>query len=220
MKVLIGVPAYDSKVSVHFANSLVMSHFYFQQRGVHLDHLFQPGDAMVHRARNALFKYAVDGGYDVLVYIDADIVWTPEQLHDLVVSAYENGVVGGSYRLKKDDEPKVYTVKLIDNKTSEAGDLDGNLLSVEGMGAGFLAINKDALLSMWEASEPYKEQGKESSRLVFEYLLEDGEFVGEDISFCHKWTKLGNKLFLNTSITVAHIGEKIFTGDVRNIFKR
>ena len=77
-RVLIGAPCYDGKVDVWFANSLVATIKEAEKKGIHVHAIYTSYDSLVQRARNSLFKLALDGGYTDLFFIDSDTEWEPE----------------------------------------------------------------------------------------------------------------------------------------------
>jgi hypothetical protein len=71
MKVLIATPAHDGRLDVWYTTSLVNSVRIAQENGIFLHPVFMSYDALVQRARNDLFKLALD--YDAVIWIDADL---------------------------------------------------------------------------------------------------------------------------------------------------
>ena len=77
-RVLIGTPSYDGRIDVWFANSLVSTVKMAIEKNIHVHAIYTSYDSLIQRARNSLFKLALDGGYDDLFFIDSDVVWEPE----------------------------------------------------------------------------------------------------------------------------------------------
>jgi hypothetical protein len=83
------------------------------------------------------------------------------------------------------------------------------LVEVDGVATGLMKISKEAALAIWDASEPYTEEGKAGqNRMVFEVKVIDGVLWSEDILFCQKWRDLGGKIFIDPKIICGHSGEK------------
>jgi hypothetical protein len=63
-----------------------------------------PGsDALLSRLRSYLVSLAIDGGYDVLVWVDHDLVWAPGDVADLAVRcAQVEATVGGLFPFRSE----------------------------------------------------------------------------------------------------------------------
>jgi hypothetical protein len=164
-------------------------------------------DALVQRARNDIFKLAVDAQVDDLVFIDCDVDWSPHDFFKLL--EHDVSIVSAPI-IKKSDATHTYSVKLL-------GDYDVNengLVEVDGCATGFMRIRSDALHRIWDSAPEYQEKHKtEPSRMVFDVKIVDGELWSEDIVFCDSWIKLGNKVYIDPSINCGHSGEKRWVGN-------
>lgn len=214
LKVLIGTPSYDGKLDIYYVDSLLNTLAQSGQENVEVYPLFMCYDSLIQRARNDIFKAAYDSQFDVLLFIDADVGWNPKDFFKIIKSKQD--VIGGSYR-KKNDNEELYVVKALDEKDKSLDltiDKDG-LMEVAGLGCGFLKLSRKAIVDIWNNSKQYKSE-KGDSRMVFEVVCEDNDLISEDIYLCKKWRSLGNKVYLDTSITCPHTGTKTFFGNVRN----
>jgi len=212
-KVLIGTPSYDGKIDVWFANSLISTVKESITREIHVHAIYTSYDSLVQRARNSLVKLALDGGYDDLFFIDADVEWEPEWFFNLLDRP--EPIVGGALVKKTDKEG--YTIKLL-NKELEYSS-DGKLIEVDGVGTGFLKISRYALEKLWEASEEYLSEG-EPNRMIFDLKVENGDLISEDFVLCNKWKSMGYKVWADPNITCNHIGIKKFKGDFKNFIEK
>jgi len=212
-KVLIGTPSYDGKIDVWFANSLVSTVKESIEKDIHVHAIYTSYDSLVQRARNSLVKLALDGGYDDLFFIDADVEWETEWFFNLLERP--EPVVGGALVKKTDKEG--YTVKLVDKDLKWSN--DGKILEVDGVGTGFLKISRFALEKLWEMSEEYESE-KEKHRMVFDIKVENGDLISEDYIMCNKWKSLGYKVWLDPTITCNHVGIKKFKGNFSQYIKQ
>jgi glycosyltransferase involved in cell wall biosynthesis len=206
-RVLIGTPSYDGRIDVWFANSLLGTVKMAYEKDVFVHAIYTSYDSLIQRARNSLFKLAIDGGYDDLFFIDSDAEWEPEWFFRLLERP--EPFVGGAL-VKKSDKNEGYTVKLLDKKLKKSE--DGKLIEVDGVGTGFLKINRFALLKLWEMSDEYMSEG-EKHRMVCDIKVENGDLISEDYILCNKWKSLGYRVWLDPTITLKHIGTKKFKGD-------
>jgi glycosyltransferase involved in cell wall biosynthesis len=205
-RVLIGTPSYDGRIDVWFANSLLGTVKLAYEKEIFVHAIYTSYDSLIQRARNSLFKLAIDGKYDDLFFIDSDAEWEPEWFFRLLERP--EPFVGGALVKKSSNEG--YTVKLLDKKLKKSE--DGKLIEVDGVGTGFLKIGRFALEKLWEISEEYTSEGQKH-RMVCDIKIENGDLISEDYILCNKWKSLGYKVWLDPTITLNHIGTKKFKGD-------
>lgn len=211
-KVLIGTPAYDGKVDVSYVLSLAKT-LASTPAGVSIATCFVSRQSILQMARNEIIEQAVQGGFDDLIFIDSDMAWEPKWVFSLL--ARKEQVVGGTARRKDDAEGYAFLVR--DKNTialSESG-----LVLVDALGTGFLRIGREALLSVWSKSAPYKFNGREA-RAVCEVGLFGGRMLTEDYMLCAKLDKVGYQIWLDPSMTCAHVGAKVYSGDALGFINR
>jgi glycosyltransferase involved in cell wall biosynthesis len=212
-KVLIGTPSYDGRIDTWFADSLVRTVKESISRKIQVNAIYPSYDSLIQRARNDLFRMALEGKYDTLFFIDSDTEWEPEWFFRLLERP--EPVVGGS--LVKKSETEGYTVK-ITNKNLKYSE-DKKLLEVDGVGTGFLKVDRFALDKLWLMSEPYLNDGKDN-RMIFDIKIENGDLISEDYIMCSKWRSLGYKVWLDPTITCNHNGVKKYKGNLQNFLKK
>ena len=208
LKVLIATPAYDGRLDVWYTTSLVNSVRIAQDNGIFLHPVFMSYDALVQRARNDLFRLGLE--YDAVIWIDSDLEWNPMWIMELLGSGKD--VIGGTYR-KKTDDAELYTVK-----TKDLTATDG-LIKVDGLGMGFVKMSKKAVQALWDASQPYQNEGREG-RMVCDIQIVDGQLVSEDNVVTRKLADLGFDIWLDPRMTCCHIGTKKFYGNFEDFAKR
>lgn len=210
MKVLIATPAHDGRLDVWYTTSLVNSVRVAQERGIFLHPVFMSYDALVQRARNDLFRLAVEGEYDHMIFIDADLEWNPMWIMELLERPED--VIGGTYR-KKTDEAEMYVAK---TKNLE---VENGLIKVDGLGTGFVKLSKNAFMALWEVSTPYQNEGREG-RMVCDIQVVDGQLCSEDVVLFMKLRDLGFDVWLAPHMTCCHIGTKKFYGNFEDFANR
>lgn len=212
-RVLIGTPSYDGRIDVWFANSLLGTVKMAHEKDIFVHAIYTSYDSLIQRARNSLFKLAIDGGYDDLFFIDSDCEWEPEWFFRLLERP--EPIVGAA--LVKKSGTEGYTVKLMDKELKKSE--DGKLIEVDGVGTGFLKIGRFALEKLWEISEEYMSEGQKH-RMICDIKIENGDLISEDYILCNKWKSLGYKVWLDPSITLNHIGTKKFKGDFQSFINQ
>jgi hypothetical protein len=204
-KVIIGTPCYDGRTDVWFNHSLNDSIKLAAKHGIDLCPIYLSYDALIQRARNDLVRLAVESDCEALIFIDSDQAWEPEWILRLL--AYPVDVVGGAVRKKSDAE--LYNVRAtLPIPRDEAT----GLLTVDGLGTGFLRLSRKAFTALWDGSEEYRNEGR-TCRMVFDVRVVNGELVSEDNIVCTKLKEAGFAVYLDSSMTCAHIGAKKWTGD-------
>lgn len=214
-RVLIGTPSYDGRIDVWFANSLLSTVKMSYEKDVYVHAIYVSYDSLVQRARNSLFKIAIEGGYDDLFFIDSDVEWEPEWFYRILERP--EPIVGAAL-VKKSDEKEGYTIQLLD--TDLKWSADKKLIEVNGLGTGFMKISRFALEKLWEMSEPYKTDEADEQRMVCDIVVKDGVLISEDYIICKKWQSLGYKVWIDPTITINHIGIKKFKGDFNSFIKK
>jgi len=212
-RVLIGTPSYDGRIDTWFADSLVRTVKQADPKQINIHAIYPSYDSLIQRARNDLARMAMDGGYDTLFFIDSDVEWEPEWFFRLL--ARPEPIVGAALIKKSDQES--YTVKIIKKNLTKSE--DDALVQVDGLGTGFLKVDRFALEKLWLMSEPYVHDGV-PNRMVFDLKIVDGDLISEDYVMCHKWQSLGYKVWLDPSITINHNGVKKYQGNLSSFLQR
>jgi hypothetical protein len=212
-KVIFATPCYDGKVSMQFLQSLIHTIPLAARHDIAI-HPVQIGyDALVQRARNDFVRIALETKCDDLIFMDADQSWEPEWIIRLL--AHDVDVVGCPVPKKSDVNPD-FNVKILPEGL--VNPLYG-LYRVESVGTGFLRISRNALELVWQASEEYSNSGV-TTRMVFDVQIIDGQLVSEDNVFCRKWREIGGTVWLDPSMTCAHIGHKIYENNFLTFIER
>jgi len=213
-KVLIGTPCHDGRTDVWYNDSLNQTiRMAARINNLQLDVVYMSFDSLVQRARNDLVKLAIDHGFDDLIFIDSDQGWEPQWIFTLL--DHQVDVVGVAVP-KKNDTKELYNVRI--NHLERFQKLNSwarpcrDLIQVDGIGTGMIRLSRKALLALWETSDMYRNEGRES-RMVFDVKIIDGELVSEDNIACTKLQELGFGIYVDRTMTCSHVGPKKWTGD-------
>lgn len=212
-RVLIGTPSYDGRIDVWFANSLLGTVKIAEKKEIFVHAIYTSYDSLIQRARNSLFRLALQGGYDDLFFIDSDCEWEPEWFFRLLDRP--EPIVGGA--LIKKSEKEGYTVKLV-NKELQWSE-DKKVIEVDGVGTGFMKVSRFAIEKLWEISDPYISEGEEH-RMICDIKVENGDLISEDYVIANKWRDLGYKVWLDPTITLNHIGTKKYKGNFNQFIQK
>lgn len=183
---------------------------YFR-RQTKLDYTFNiiSGDALIGRVRSmAATQFIEKSSSSFMLFIDDDIIFRPEDIEKIyqnMKDGYE--VIGGCYSTR-------------DGQFLAQSNMDKDIIfnndihEIEYVSTGFLGITKNVLeqiikkcnLSLlhedsWIKNYPFFESGQFSQEKIY---------ISEDWDFCNKVRKAGFKVYIDTSIQLGHIGEKIY----------
>jgi hypothetical protein len=124
-KIFFGIPAYDHKVSLKQAISLMRFAQQAPQHGIDITIGSICGCSVVSRARNLLVQDFLESDATELMFIDADINFQPEDIIRLMAWVTEENIdIAAGIPCARKVE-KTYIVKL---------DEDGNGVTMNGMG--------------------------------------------------------------------------------------
>lgn len=198
-KIMIATPCHDRKLPVEYVGALLDT----MRAGIPavIAPVFLPGESMLPHARNYLAQMFLDSDFDVLMYIDDDMVWSPEQFARIALS--EAPVMSAVAHLKIENSPFNFR-ELPKEKASKEG-----ILSVESVGAAFIKLDRRVVVTAVKDSDKYTVHDGEYHSL-FEYSIVNGELIGEDIGFCRKIRRRKTQVLVDLSVVVGHIGSKIY----------
>jgi hypothetical protein len=159
----------------------------------------------IGRARNTA---AADFWYSDcarLLFIDADEIPERWQIDSLL--AHDLPVVSGVYHLKH--LPSTVCCSPVAGHVRRP---DG-LIEADWCGAGFMSIKRHVFADMIEAFRAEIEYDGPANRIEWDFFSSgviNRTFFQEDGYFCHRWQKVGGKVFVDPRIQVGHEGRIIF----------
>jgi len=201
----IATPCLDGNVSAHYAASLVRSVTLLQRQGWRSPQVdFEIGNSLIADARNKLVARFLASDCSDLVFIDADLSWRAEDLLRLV--SHDTPFVAGVYQRKS--RTKIdFAVKF---GPGIAMDAQG-LMAVERVGTGFMRLRRHCLEKMVAAHPTLRLKNPaapDDAHLyaLFDTGIVDGQFVGEDFTFCDRWRALGGQVRIDPALNFGHHG--------------
>jgi hypothetical protein len=99
--------------------------------------------------------------------------------------------------------------------------IEDNLCEVKHLATGFMMIRRHTVQKMCLAfpSTKYVDDvsylsGSENdfAYALFDCGVEDGHYYSEDWLFCHRWSKMGGKIYVDVSISLTHTGVEDYKG--------
>lgn len=150
------------------------------------------------RNMNKLVEETLDGGYDYLMSIDADMVFPTDGVVRLIDN--DKDIVGANYSVRGNgvgNDPREVVVKMADEDgnliSMAATDLPKELFRCHGLGNGFTLYKREVFKDM---ARPWFEDFED----------ENGKWSGEDINFHRRAYQAGFEVWCNPKIKMGHIG--------------
>lgn len=202
MKTLVAVPCGDL-LHTDFARSLL-------GMGVSgaVQYTFAQG-SLVYDSRNQLSDLAIESGFDRVLWLDSDMVFTNDLFMKLSADLDEGReiVSGLCFTRKRPIHPAVYKAIYRDSNGVPHADpiteWSDQVFEVGGCGFAAVMMNVELLKRI---REEYK-------RLYFSPI----PGFGEDFSFCLRCQELGVKIYCDPTIRIGHIGLAVYDENVYRI---
>lgn len=178
-------------------------------------------ESLVSRARNSLVaKFLANPDATHLMFIDADITFTPDDVLKLVL--HDRGVICGAYPMKT--TPIKYVLNIIENAKHE-----DPLYEVSTSGTGFMLIKREVIEDMISKMPELKHKdsvGLGAQYEPFMYALFDTmideyqHYLSEDWTFCKRVREVCHQpVWIDTSIKLDHNGYHKFQGNTDELKK-
>lgn len=160
------------------------------------------GNPYINGARATMLRKALDIKADIIVFIDHDVSWRPDDLVKLIQT--EGDVVAGLYRFKTPEEVRYMGVLDDDANGMQKVRGDG-CIKATLVPAGFLKITRNVVNRFMQAY-PHLMYGEACNPSVdlFNFGAHKGAFWGEDYSFCRNWTDAGGEIWIVPDLSITH----------------
>jgi hypothetical protein len=217
MKISVGLPLYDGKLDHRLAACLLTEVLIAHLNGDILSLCMLGGCSDLARGRNQIVHEFLESDSDRLVFLDADVTFTPGSL--VKIAHYPEDVVGGAYRLKEATEK--YPIAFLEDRKELRANEHG-LLQVRMVPTGFLSLSRNAFKKFREAypGREYESRGV-TQYCYFQIPYSDGALYTEDSYFCKEWHAIQGEIFMDPELTLVHWQGNIpYPGHIGNFLKR
>lgn len=223
MKLLISTPCAHGVATVQYVQSLISAIARLSADGIETHVKMQGTESLINRGRNTDATYALVNGFDKILFIDSDMVFTYENIKRLLASHKE--VIGGTYPLKnfpltlnfnpledqrdlfgqnrQQDNYIEWCKKYADPETGEA--------EVMHVPTGFLLVDCKVLAAL-TYKVPWYQNFNPDVKTVTNYYdffpttVVNHTLESEDWGFCRVVRENGFKVFLQTRAINGHVG--------------
>ena len=242
---VVATPCFGGQVSSIYAGSIFHLQRAVRSRsGIDFTVLMRDGDALITRARANLVTLFLDNPSAThLLFVDADIGFTPDQVFRLIESGAD--MVAGVYPIKRVNWDKARRMLQEGRPNPSSGALDyvleiddpDNVVVVDGFtrvryaGTGFLMVRRHVLEKMcqhpaYASLQFFREHsldalaGSPNRFALFESMIDpkSGTYLSEDFAFCKRWTDIGGEIWADLRSRLDHVGPSVFYGDVSSQF--
>lgn len=188
MRLLIAVPTYDY---IHFKFVECLTKFIkrLDDDGIQYDIALQ-GGTLVYVGRDKLARRAIDGGYSHTLWIDSDMIFTPDLLDDLMFSG-KDFVTGIAHSRRAPHVSCLFHQIWPGVERWEGHDYPSSTFKVGGCGFGCVLLKTDIIKAVFDAHGT-----------AFFPMRE----LGEDLAFCKRATDLKYEIWAEPSVRLGHIG--------------
>lgn len=202
MKTLIAIPCMDM-MPTGFVQSLL-----YLEKGEDVSVCFK-ANSLVYDSRNLLALTAIEEGFDRVLWLDSDMMFTPASMKIIMRDMDEYGaemVTGIYFRRKKPFTPVVYS-QLEEPGVDDNGHMvarvreftaypPDSVFPVRGCGFGYCMTSVQLLKEVCDKFGP---------------PFSPYPWGSEDISFCHRVNKLGYQIWCDSRVSCGHIGQFVYT---------
>lgn len=216
MKVAICTPTMERPYDAYLA-SLEASVPLLDAAGIEHSTVFEVGCPYISHARCTMLTKALNWGADVVVFIDHDVSWKPEDLLALIQT--DGDVVSGTYRFKTDEEERYMGVIETDDAYRPVCRADGCIKATR-VPAGFLKVTRRAVEAF---KHDYPDLVISDGGVdLFNHGAINGTWFGEDYAFSKRWVEAGGEIWLVPNLDLDHNGKNgnVFPGNFHEFMLR
>lgn len=187
-----------------------------------LDHnlVWEISNPYISGARAAMLHKALEAKADVIVFLDHDVSFNPDDAVRLI--AAEGDVVAGLYRFKKPGEPEEYMGVLDTDATGIAHRRGDGCVRATRIPAGFMKITR-AGVERFMRFHPHLCYGSPINPAVdlFHHGAFDGVWWGEDYAFSRNYIDAGGEIWVIPDLNLTHHGpDEAYPGNFDTFMRR
>lgn len=212
---MFALPAYDSKLSLKLATSLVEFAVTAPRHGVDFQINSICGCSVVSRARNLLAKEMLESDCTDLMFIDSDINFKATDIFRLLAwtSEPEKGIAAGIPVARK--KGKVFISTLHQDSDGNIVMNNMGLVRAKRVATAFMMVRREVFERMdaeLEGLEYWDDNTQSVMKSFFDFKSSPEGYIGEDYLFCDRATSLGFEVWIDPTITLGHMGVEEFVG--------
>lgn len=194
-KIFLGIPVLETVKAHTFMSVLALLDYWRKHPLFELHYSIIIGSRQIHFARNSLVRAGMNSGMDYLIFIDADMTFPEDIVHQLYFASKD--IVGVVYPGRISPHPANVFYwgegkKRVEQVKPDWKIPEQEVIEVDAVGTGIMLIRRKVFE---ELSKPY-------------FYYEDNR--SEDIMFCEKARRNGFRIHVLTRPECGHIGDNMF----------
>jgi hypothetical protein len=213
-KLMIAIPAYDGKLNIGAAFQLPQLALAAQKHGfeIHLAHL--SGCSIITRARNSLVNQFLESDCTEMLFVDADINFTHQDVLRIMALGSDKDILAGAYPRRAKDQ--MFFADIYYNEHGGVEITEDGLLRLNRIGTGFMFIRRHVFETLRDKHPEWKywvDVEKKHHCSFFDFAVTPEGYMGEDYLFCDRACEAGFKVYIDPDINLGHFGSTEFTGN-------
>lgn len=237
----VATPAYGCKMNAAFVACLLQLQGECMRRGVSMACQLLGNESLVQRARNILIEQFHQSEAEFLLFLDADLAFSPLQILDRLLPfarKHRDAVVTGVYpkkaydwsRVDKDSkEPlNAQTVDFNINIVDKDAAIEDGFVKVLDSATGCMMIPREVVTKMKDAFPDLEcvndiNPGKHPVSkyvAIMDVMIDpvSKRYLSEDYAFCRRFQQIGGEIYVDIASGMCHIGTHNYEGDIRERF--
>jgi len=220
-QVMVGTPSLTGDIWFDYHNSYVHSIVLAARDGWSVQTNGMSQNSLINYARAIIGQDFWESDCDVLFFVDSDLSWNPEGFLRILNTPLD--VIGGAYPVKQEGVEHKFHIKVTEAPPKKTNGSNLPLLvKTTKIAGGFVKITRGAMERMRDAYPELKAnyRGREIY-MLWDTMIVKGEPLGEDFSFCQRWTDIGGEIYVDPDIDFGHYGRKVFRGNfLRDVIQK
>ena len=175
---------------------------YELERGVNnLNIHFLQGESLIPRARNTIANNFLMGSSEWLLMIDADLTFLNDSLSRLLLTGHK--LIGANYA------HKTFPIKM----AGVPQDTDLMVSPADFIPTGFMLIHRSVFEGLIDEVPVYATSDRDKVQGYFNLYIDNNIYLSEDWSFSKRCKNNGVQGYIDNSIKIGHIGQRIYLGE-------
>lgn len=208
MKIFLATPAFDGRVHVPFAISLAETATLLLHEGIPFQYQIQTSGSLLCAERNRLMKAFLETDCTHVLCVDSDLGWPCQAVTEMLKK--DVPCIAGVYPARQ-EYCFLFRPYFNDDGSVVAWE-EKQLLRMEYIPAGFMLIQRCVIEKILEMTPHLAFQPKDpqlpSGHAFFNTEIRDGEFWGEDYTFCRLVREAGYDIWVDPMIEFDHAGRR------------
>lgn len=230
--IMFALPMFGGVCHGDFALAMIKTVKLLTDLGYRVNTQAMYNESLITRARNNLsLTFLQDKTMDMLMFIDADVVFNEHDVLRLILADRE--FCGGIYPRKTinwegvkqavmagKDKPEDWSCSYLFNAVGmEGGQADDDgMIEVTHAATGFLLLRRSVFDRLIPTTPMYEDVIGGKPMVGYDFFQvgvgPNGKYTSEDYWFCNKWREAGGRIYVNPYLRLGHIGTYTFNGNL------